>query len=176
MTEDAALGGRRVVLGLGNLLNRDEGLGVHALRALAERLGAEGGGPAAGVELVDGGTLGLNLLPLVEECSHLLVLDAVDAGRPPGALVELARDQIPLLTGVKLSQHQVSFQEVLGLASFRGRLPETLHLVGAQPEDLEVGLELSPTVAAAIPRIVQRAIQIVAAWVPAAAATAGGEP
>ncbi len=71
-----AAGGRRVVLGLGNLLNRDEGLGVHALRELERRFDAD-----PGVEIVDGGVLGLNLLPLVEACSHLLVLDAVDAGR-----------------------------------------------------------------------------------------------
>jgi hydrogenase maturation protease len=176
MTEEPTLGGRRVVLGLGNLLNRDEGLGVHALRALEERLGGGGGpgGGGPGVELVDGGTLGLNLLPLVEACSHLLVLDAVDAGRPPGTLVELTRDEIPLLTGVKLSEHQVSFQEVLGLASFRGRLPATLHLVGAQPQDLEIGLELSPVVAAAIPRIVDRAAEILAGWEPAVVGAASG--
>lgn len=146
---------RKVVLGLGNLLNRDEGLGVHALRALERRLGAE-----PGLELVDGGVLGLKLLPLVEACSHLLVLDAVDAGREPGAVVELARDQIPLLAGVKLSEHQVTFQEVLGLALIRDRLPGTLQLVGAQPADLEIGLELSPVVAVAIPRIVERALEV----------------
>jgi hydrogenase maturation protease len=151
--------GRRVVLGLGNLLNRDEGLGVHALRALERRLDDE-----LGVELVDGGVLGLNLLPLVETCSHLLILDAVDAGRQPGAVVELTRDQIPLLTGVKLSEHQVTFQEVLGLASVRDRLPGTLHLIGAQPADLDIGLELSPAVAAAIPLIVERAVEVLSGW------------
>jgi hydrogenase maturation protease len=108
--------------------------------------------------------LGLNLLPLVESCSDLLVLDAVDAGRAPGSVVELARDEIPLLHGVKLSEHQVTFQEVLGLASFRGRLPETLHLIGAQPADLEIGLELSSLIAEAIPRIVERAVEILAGW------------
>ena len=162
------LGRRRVVLGLGNLLNRDEGLGVHALHALEARLGAD-----ARVELVDGGVLGLNLLPLVEACSHLLVLDAVDAGRPPGSVIELARDEIPLLRGVKLSEHQVTFQEVLGLASFRGRLPETLHLVGAQPADTSIGLELSSPIAAAIPRIVDRVAELLADW-EATVGVAGG--
>jgi hydrogenase maturation protease len=166
MSEDGA---RRVVLGLGNLLNRDEGLGVHALRALEQRLGAD-----PGVELVDGGVLGLNLLPLVEACSHLFVLDAVDAGRRPGTVVELARDEIPLLGGVKLSEHQVTFQEVLGLAMFRGRLPETLHLVGAQPADIAIGLELSPEIARAIPQIVERAVDVLAGWrAPVAAAVRG---
>ena len=147
------------MLGLGNLLNRDEGLGVHALRALGERLG-----PDPRVELVDGGVLGLNLLPLVESCSHLLVLDAVDAGRPPGTVIELDRDRIPMLRGVTLSEHQVTFQEVLGLASIRGRLPGTVHLLGAQPADLSVGVEVGPAVSGAIPHIVERALELVSRW------------
>lgn len=167
MAEPADRGDRRVVLGLGNLLNRDEGLGVHALRALGERLG-----PDPGVELLDGGVLGLNLLPLVESCSHLLVLDAVDAGRPPGTVVELDRDRIPMLQGIKLSEHQVTFQEVLGLASIRGRLPGTLHLLGAQPADLFVGVAVSPAVDDAIPQIVERAVELLNRWDATVPATA----
>jgi len=66
---------RKVVLGLGNLLNCDEGLGVQAVKRLDAQLGAQ-----TDFELLDGGVLGLNLLMVVEECSHLLILDAVDAG------------------------------------------------------------------------------------------------
>jgi hydrogenase maturation protease len=168
MAEPTDPGDRRVVLGLGNLLNRDEGLGVHALRALAERLG-----PDPCVELVDGGVLGLNLLPIVESSSHLLVLDAVDVGRPPGAVVELGREEVPLLQGVKLSEHQVTFQEVLGLASIRGRLPGTLHVLGAQPGDLAVGVEISPAVIGAIPRIVERAVELLSGWDATVPASAG---
>ena len=76
----------RFVLGLGNTLNRDEGMGVHALKPLADRLGDQ-----PGVEILDGGTLGLNLLPIVEQCSHLLVLDAINAGKAPGTVIELER-------------------------------------------------------------------------------------
>jgi len=140
-------------------LNRDEGLGVHALKALEERLGSQ-----ADVELVDGGVLGLNLLPIVEECSHLLVLDAVDAGQPPGTLIELAGDEIPLRANLKMSEHQVSFQEVLGLAQMRGKLPPHLHLLGVQPADLSIGLDLSPVVKAAISRVVDRAVAILQEW------------
>lgn len=153
---------RRIALGVGNILNRDEGVGVHAVRALEAQLG-----PRPDVELVDGGVLGLNLLPLVEACSHLLVLDAVDAGRPPGALIELQRDEIPLFAGVKLSQHQVTFQEVLALARLRDRLPPILHLVGVQPADLSIGLELSPVVAAVVPALVMRAAEVLQMWGPA---------
>lgn len=150
---------RVVVLGIGNTLNRDEGVGVHALAPLAARMGAQGA-----VELLDGGTLGLNLLPIVEECSHLLVLDAINAGQAPGAVVELRRQQIPLYAGVKLSEHQVTFQEVLGLAGMRGKLPPHLHLIGVQPADIGIGLDLSPIVAAALDDVVQRAVAVLAAW------------
>ena len=150
---------RKMVLGLGNILNRDEGMGVHALRALEAQLGRQ-----ADVEFVDGGVLGLNLLPLVEECSHLLILDAVDAGQAPGTLVELGRDEIPLYSGVKLSQHQVTFQEVLALAKIRDGLPPYLHLIGVQPADLSIGLDLSPTVGPMVPHIVERASAILRGW------------
>ena len=129
---------RKVVLGLGNLLNKDEGLGVQALKLLDARLGQQ-----EQVELLDGGVLGLNLLMIVEECSHLLILDAVNAGKAPGTVIELRKEQIPLYAGVKMSQHQMTFQEVLGLANIRDKLPEHLHLIGVQPEDISIGLDLS---------------------------------
>jgi hydrogenase maturation protease len=151
--------GRTIVLGLGNILNRDEGLGVHALTTLQARLGQP-----EPIELVDGGTLGLSLLQLVEACDHLLLLDAVNAGKPPGTIVELRGEQIPLYAGLKMSQHQVTFQEVLGLAHIRGRLPSHLHLIGVQPADLSVGIGLSTTVEAALPQVVERAVGVVQAW------------
>jgi hydrogenase maturation protease len=147
-----------VVLGVGNVLNRDEGLGVHALRLLEE----EATGVAA--ELIDGGVLGLNLLPLVEECDRLLVLDAVDRGEEPGTLVELGRDEIPLFAGIKMSQHQITLQEVLGLAAMREKLPPVLRLVGLQPADLAIGTDMSPAVAAALPGVARRAAEIIEEW------------
>ena len=150
---------RKVVLGLGNLLNRDEGLGVQALKLLDAQLGEQ-----SEVELLDGGVLGLNLLMIVEECSHLLILDAVNVGKPAGTVVELRKEQIPLYAGIKLSQHQITFQEVLGLANIRGYLPENLHLIGIQPEDLSIGLELSPIVEHALPSVVYRAILKLDQW------------
>jgi hydrogenase maturation protease len=150
---------RKVVLGLGNLLNRDEGLGVEALKRLDTHLGEQ-----PQVELLDGGVLGLNLLMIVEECSHLLILDAVNVGKPAGTVVELRKEEIPLYAGVKLSQHQVTFQEVLGLANIRGYLPAHLHLIGIQPEDLSIGLELSRVVESALPEVVNRAKNVLAQW------------
>ncbi len=150
--------GREIILGIGNLLNRDEGVGIHAIRTLqGENLGGDW-------EIVDGGTLGLYLLPLVEESSHLLVLDAIDGHQAPGTLIELAREEVPLFSTIKMSQHQLLFQEVLALAQVRGRLPGHLTLLGVQPADLDVGVDLSPAVAQALPRLTARAAEILREW------------
>jgi hydrogenase maturation protease len=161
---------RKMVLGLGNTLNRDEGLGVHALKALEARLlprlhsSSQWKVMNENLEFLDGGVLGLNLLPFVEEASHLLVLDAINAGKEPGTVVELKCDEIPLFTGIKLSDHQVTFQEVLALASFRDKLPEHLHLVGIQPMDISIGVDLSPAIQAALPQVLSRAESVLKKW------------
>jgi hydrogenase maturation protease len=150
---------RKVVMGLGNLLNRDEGLGVQAVKLLDARIGKQ-----TDFELLDGGVLGLNLLMIVEECSHLLILDAVNVGKPAGTVVELTKEQIPLYAGVKLSQHQITFQEVLGLANIRGKLPEHLHLIGIQPEDISIGLDLSQSISEKMPEVISRAERMIEQW------------
>jgi hydrogenase maturation protease len=151
-----------VVMGIGNLLCTDEGIGVHALRALSARLQAS----MPGVDFLDGGTLGLDLLPIVEEADYLLLLDAVDAGREPASIIELKDEAIPRYGGMKMSQHQVTFSEVLGLAQFRGTLPRTLHLLGMQPADMSIGVTLSRAVEDALPFYLERAEAILRGWQP----------
>jgi hydrogenase maturation protease len=148
-----------MVLGIGNILNTDEGVGVHAVRALQARYGEP-----EKFQLLDGGTLGLNLLPLVDDATHMLILDAVDAGKAPGSVVELYGDDIPLFGGAKLSEHQLTFTEVLGLALLRHTLPENLALLGVQPESLAIGIGMSPVVESALPEILKRAETLLARW------------
>jgi hydrogenase maturation protease len=150
---------RITVLGIGNILNSDEGVGVHVVRAMQVEAHR-----APDVAFLDGGTLGLNLLTPVEGASHLLILDAVDADQPPGTLIELAKEEIPLFGGVRMSQHQLTFQEVLGLALIRDKFPGKLYLIGVQPASLEIGTELSPQVVAVLPRILKRAWDVVGEW------------
>ncbi|MFZ5910345.1 MAG: hydrogenase maturation protease [Chloroflexota bacterium] len=152
---------RKIVMGLGNTLNKDEGLGVHALALLKERLSAR----APEVEFLDGGALGLNLLPWVEEASHLLVLDSmISRFTLPGQVMELAKDEIPLYRNIKMSDHQITFQEVLGLAKIRDHFPEYLHLVGAQPVDLSIGYGVSPEITAIMPEVLKRAERVLCEW------------
>ncbi len=148
-------------MGLGNTLNKDEGLGVHALELLQKHL-AE---CAPDVEFLDGGALGLNLLPWVEEASHLLVLDSmISRFSLPGSVMELDKDEIPLYRNIKMSDHQITFQEVLGLAKFRDLFPEHLHLVGAQPVDMSIGYGLSPEIERVMPGILERAERVLNEW------------
>jgi hydrogenase maturation protease len=152
---------RKIVMGLGNTLNKDEGLGVHALALLEKELADR----APEVEFIDGGALGLNLLPWVEEASHLLVLDSiVSRFSLPGQVMELSKDEIPLYSNIKMSDHQITFQEVLGLVKFRDKFPKYLHLVGAQPVDMSIGYGVSPEIEAVIPEIMTRAERVLREW------------
>jgi hydrogenase maturation protease len=136
-----------VVLGLGNPLFQDEGLGIHMINQLMnEKISDQ-------VELVDGGTGALELLNILEEADYLLVIDAVDGDHPPGTVRKLSGRDIPLLVTGRMSVHQVGFQETLALAAMRGRLPQQLVLFGIQPQCLDWGTELSPTVANVLPEL-----------------------
>lgn len=150
-----------VVLGIGNLLWADEGFGVRALEALQARWQF-----AAHVQLVDGGTQGLYLLPHVNGASHLLILDAVDYGLPPGTLKLVENDEVPRFMGAKkMSLHQTGFQEVLALAQLTESYPRQVLLIGCQPEELDdYGGSLRPTVKAALERAVELAVQRLRDW------------
>ncbi|MFZ2323695.1 MAG: HyaD/HybD family hydrogenase maturation endopeptidase [Ignavibacteriaceae bacterium] len=149
----------KLILGIGNTLNHDEGLGVHALEFLKKEFSDR-----SDIEIEDGGTLGLNLLPVVEGCSHLLILDTIDANKDAGALIEMQGKDIPMFKEVKMSDHQTTFQEVLGFAKIRGKLPKHLFLLGIQPADTTLGVGLSKMVEDTMPALANRAIEIVNNW------------
>ncbi|HEU5305581.1 MAG TPA: HyaD/HybD family hydrogenase maturation endopeptidase [Gemmatimonadales bacterium] len=152
-------GTEALVIGLGNPIMADDGLGIAALERLRE-----GWMLAESVRLVDGGTWGMNLLPLVEAASELLLLDAIDRGEPAGQLTVLERDQIPRFLGLKLSPHQVDLREVLALAELRGGLPEKLVAMGLQPARVEMFAGLSPGVEAGMGRLLAAAAEQLERW------------
>ena len=158
---EGAAPGTIVVLGIGNLLWADEGFGVRCVEALRA-----GWDFAPHVQLVDGGTQGLYLLPLVQAAQQLLILDAVDFGLAPGSLMQVEDDDVPRFLGArKMSLHQTGFQEVLMLANVTGSLPRPLVLVGCQPEVLDdYGGSLRPVVRAAVDAALPLAIERLAQW------------
>lgn len=150
-----------LVLGIGNLLWADEGFGVRAVEHLHE-----GWRFRIGVHLMDGGTQGLYLLPYVEGCKRLLILDAVDYGLPPATLKIVQDADVPAFMGAKkMSLHQTGFQEVLSVAMLRGWQPEHIVLVGMQPEILEdYGGSLSCSVKEKLPEAVEIALDFLSSW------------
>ena len=142
---------RTIVIGLGNPLMGDDGLGIAAL----ERLRAEYG-EFPGVEYVDGGTWGMNLLPIIEDARRLILIDAIDVGADPGTAVRLERAQLPRYLATKISPHQVDLRDVLGLAELRGTLPGNTVALGLQPESVELRHSLSPTIAGRLDDLVDR--------------------
>ncbi len=143
-----------LVLGLGNYLLRDEGVGIHALQALQALPWPES------VTLLDGGTVGMELYTAVTAAQTLIVLDAVVTGAEPGTLVHLAGEEVPARFGLKVSLHQSNLADVLAAVRLAGRMPLHLHLLGIVPENLRLGVELSPVVAARLPELVALARQM----------------
>ncbi|KAB2951775.1 HyaD/HybD family hydrogenase maturation endopeptidase [Heliorestis acidaminivorans] len=148
-----------VLMGLGNLLYSDEGLGVQIVQALQREYFFPDN-----VEVVDGGTQGLLLLEYLEEADYFLCVDAINAGKPAGTLIRLVGNEIPQYVGIKMSQHQLSFQEVLALASLRGTLPQEMVFLGIQPKSLEFGLDLSATVQLSLPALREAIVKQLAQW------------
>lgn len=147
------------IIGMGNLLRRDDGVGVHAARALAQRAWPPD------VEVMDVGTDGFALATFLQESEGVLLLDAVSCGKAPGAVVTFSPEDVRLRReGSALSLHAVNFWPLLQLAQALGGRP-VVRLVGVQPADWGWGQELSPPVAAALPEVVRTVEREVAHWV-----------
>jgi hydrogenase maturation protease len=156
--------GAILVLGLGNLLMGDEGLGVQAAARLQSGGWLRADGRRQQVQVIDGGTMGLDLLPYLEGAEGLLIVDAVRTGHPPGSVVRLEGEEIPALLALKLSLHQVALQEVLALSRLRGTLPSRVVLWGVVPSCVEWGVGLSPAVAAAMDALLEGVVAELRAW------------
>lgn len=148
-----------LVLGIGNILLRDEGVGIHAIERLKQRYRFP-----EGVHVVDGGTLGLDLITLLEGVTHLLITDAVEAGRPPGSLIRLTKEELPTLLSPKISLHQAGLSDILSVARLCGTLPEEILFLGIQPASLEAGLELSPVVEAQLETLIAEIVHSLNTW------------
>jgi hydrogenase maturation protease len=146
--------GRTVVIGLGNPLMGDDGLGLVAL----ERLRTEWQ-VAPEVELVDGGTWGMNLLPVIEDAARVILIDAIHVGAAPGTPVRIERARLPRYLATKISPHQVDLRDVIALAELRGTLPEDTVALGLEPERVAFGEGLSEAVRGRVEGLAARVAQ-----------------
>ncbi len=149
---------RTVVIGLGNPLMGDDGVGLAVLGRLRDEWRLDG------VELVDGGTWGLSLLPEIEDAERLVLVDAIAAHCSPGDIIELSRERLPVYLSRKLSPHQVDIKDALALAEWRGRLPSEIVAIGVQPGVVELGTELSDAVAPQLGRLVLTVVAQLQRW------------
>ena len=141
-----------LVLGVGNILLRDEGVGVRAVEAM-QRMGAR-----PGVELFDGGTSGIDLLDVIADRRKVVVIDAVDGDFEPGTVLRLSPDDLASRTVQDASLHDIGLFETLAMARHLGVAPDEVVIFGVKPETIEWGLELSPRIAELIPRLIQQVI------------------
>jgi hydrogenase maturation protease len=148
-----------VVLGLGNLLRRDEGLGIRALTRLQQQYSLP-----ASVQVVDGGTLGLELLSYLEGARRVLVLDAALTDGSPGTIICLHGDEVPAFFGMRSSPHEIGLPDLLAVARLRGAAPTEITLIGMQPGVIELGWELSAVVADHLDALVETTIKELVRW------------
>ncbi|PKO15829.1 MAG: hydrogenase 2 maturation endopeptidase [Chloroflexi bacterium HGW-Chloroflexi-10] len=141
---------KTLILGVGNYLLSDDGVSVHAIERMLtlHQLPAE-------IQVVDGGTCGLDLLQYLEGISRLIIVDAVNNRAEPGTLIRLTGDQVPAYLSLKISPHDIGLPDLLATAKLRDLYPQQVVVLGIQPESLAVGVELTPVVAARLDELVQ---------------------
>ena len=139
-----------LVIGMGNVLMQDEGVGVRAVEELECRYITP-----KGVTVIDGGTTGMELFEPIRGCDRLIVADAVNTGDPPGTVVRIVNDAIPAFFQTKLSNHQLGLSDLLALLTLKGQLPKQIAIIGMVPYSLENRLGLTPESSAGLDRMVE---------------------
>lgn len=138
-----------LVLGIGNILLRDEGVGVRVIEAMREMA------LPPGVELVDGGTAGADLLDIISDRRKVIVIDAVDAGLEPGTILRLRAEDLASARRPPVSLHEIALAETLAAARIIDSMPDELIIWGIQPKDLRPGDVLSTQVASSVARLIE---------------------
>ena len=139
--------GTCLVIGVGNTLLQDDGIGIHVANTLRHHEDI-----SSYCEIIDGGTIGLALLPEVEDADTLVIVDAAEIGEAPGAVRVFVDDEVDQhLSSKRRSVHEVAIVDLLAAAGIRGARPRHCALVAVQPESTDWGLEPTPRVQEAIP-------------------------
>lgn len=150
MSLHAGSGPKVLVLGIGNLVMSDDGVGVKVVQRLQQRYRF----PDM-VEVMDGGTLGLDLLPKLEGVERLIVVDAVETGKEPGSCIRLVGEDLPIALETKVSPHQMGLKDLLSVAELMGHSPREMVLIGVQPASIEMDTELTAEVEAKVDVLVR---------------------
>ncbi len=147
------------VLGIGNILLSDEGFGVRVIEELARRYRFP-----AGVQVLDGGTLGMDLLRFLTGTERLVIVDAIAGDGPPATFYRLAGDEVKAYFRDKVSLHELGIKDVLAVLAATDRPVSEVVVLGVEPASLAIGLDLTPAVAAAVEPVVAAVVAELAAW------------
>ncbi len=149
-----------VVLGLGNILMEDEGIGVHAVNHLEENYSFK-----PEIEIVDGGTSGLDLLPFFGTEKSILIIDAVNFDMEPGTVGRLDDDAILAQLDPKISLHHLGLSDLISISELTDRKPKKMTLLGIQPESMEnLDLEMTETIKGVFDKVISNALRILGEW------------
>jgi len=151
--------GRISVLGIGNILLSDEGVGVHAVNAIKKKYAF-----SPEIEILDGGTMGLDLLPVFQTQNKIIIIDAVDFKKEPGHVGAIEGNKIPTVLNTKLSVHHIGFSDLLYAAKLTRDIPPEVYLVGIQPKSLDVSLEMTDEIRTRLDDVIDLAIQKLKEW------------
>jgi hydrogenase maturation protease len=143
---------RAVVLGIGNTILSDEAAGVRAVEALQQ-----GWLLPENVLAIDGGTSSMEMIEDLSDLDFLVVIDVVRTGAAPGTVVKIVGDEIPVFFRGKLSPHQIALPDVLASLELLDAMPKEIVVLGVEPISLELGMTMTPTVAATIPLLARMA-------------------
>jgi hydrogenase maturation protease len=136
-----------LILGIGNILLRDEGIGVHVVEHLQKQ-------PLPpNVDVIDGGTAGFDLLDIISDRHIIILIDAIDADYPPATIVRFTPEDLEASTQPQLSAHNIDFTQALKMAAMLNCAPQKVVIFGIQPQSVEPGLNPTEPIAALIPHI-----------------------
>ena len=138
-----------LVLGIGNVLLTDEGIGVRALKEIERRYSF-----SDNVELMDGGTAGIELLRHIRKRKHLIIIDAMTFDQEPGTVMRVEGEDVPAAFRTRISPHQLGLSDLLAAAMLTNELPENLVLFGVEPESIDIGLELTDKIEASLDKLI----------------------
>ncbi len=147
------------VLGIGNIILSDEGFGVRVVEFLKKNYEFP-----ENVQLLDGGTLGVELMHFVVGTSKLLIIDSIDGGGVAGKIFHLRGDEILNHFTQKISAHEVGIQDILTMLDVTGKKIPCVELIGAQPFSLEAGVNLTPSMQKLLPTFAEKSLEILTAW------------
>lgn len=148
-----------VLLGVGNILLTDEGFGVHVVNQLREDYVFN-----PPITILDGGTMGMELLTYMRGMTKLLLVDAINGGDTPGTVYEFPHEEMNTYFTEAISVHEVGMQDILRIRALQEDPLEDAVVIGVEPESLELGLDLSETTQVAVKEVKERILAVLASW------------